>query len=99
MPDADDPPRAVVVLVVRGGGEILLGAIAHGARCDLALVADLQRLQMAVARGGWSTRLAQPDQDLGELVELVGFGDSPGLEGRAWSAFDSRRQAEGGEVL
>ena len=79
MPDADDPPRAVVVLVGWGGGEILLGAIDHGTRCDLALVDDLLRLRMAVARRGWSIRLAHPDQDLRDLVELVGLGECLGL--------------------
>ena len=79
MPDADDPPRAVVVLVGWGGGEVLLGTIDHGARCDLALVDDLLRLRMAVARRGWSIRLAHPDQDLRELVELVGLGECLGL--------------------
>ena len=99
MPDADDPPRAVVVLVVGGGGEILLGVIDHGAQCDLALVDDLLRLQLAVARRGWSIRLAHPDQDLRDLVEFVGLGECLGLRRRARSAFDPWRQAEGGEVL
>ena len=79
MPDANDPPRAVVVLVVVGSGEILLGAIDHSARCDLALVDSLLRLRMAVARRGWSIRLLQPDQHLRELVELVGLGECLGL--------------------
>jgi hypothetical protein len=79
MPDADDPPRAVVVLVVCGGGEIVLGAIAHSAHCDLDLLDDLLRLRMAVARRGWSIRLTHPDQDLRELVELVGLGECLGL--------------------
>ena len=79
MRDADDPPRAVVLLVALGGGEILLGAIDHGAHCDLDLVDDLLRLRMAVARRGWSIRLTQPDQDLRELVELVGLGECLGL--------------------
>ena len=79
MTDANVPPRAVVVLVVGGGGEIPLGAIDHGARCDLALVDDLLRLQMAVARRGWSIRLTHVDEDMRELVELVGLGECLGL--------------------
>jgi hypothetical protein len=78
MPDADDPPRAVVVLV-NEGGEIPLGAIEHGARCDIALVDDLLRLRMAMARRGWSIRLAHVDQDTRELVELIGVGECLGL--------------------
>ena len=79
MTDAHAPPRAVVMLVAGGGREIVLGAIDHGAHCDLALIDDLLRLRMAVARRGWSIRLACPDQDLRELVELVGLGECLGL--------------------
>jgi hypothetical protein len=78
MPHADDSPRAVVVLVVEGG-EIPLGAIEHGARCDIALIDDLLRLRMATGRRGWSIRLAEVDQDMRELVELVGLGECLGL--------------------
>jgi hypothetical protein len=78
MPDADDPPRAVVVLVIEGG-EIPLGTIEHSARCDIALIDDLLRLQMTVARRGWSIRLAHVDQDMRELVDLVGLGECLGL--------------------
>ena len=98
MADADDPPRAVVVLV-NEGGEVPLGAIGHGARCDIALIDGLLRLRMAIARRGWSIRLAHVDQDMRELVELVGLGECLGLESRAGSAFDPRRQAERSEVL
>jgi hypothetical protein len=79
MTDAHAPPRAVVILVAGGGCEIVLGAVDHGARCDLALIEDLLRLRMAVARRGWSIRLADPDQDLRELVELIGLGQYLGL--------------------
>ena len=79
MTDAHAPPRAVVILVAGGGREIVLGAIDHGAHCDLALIDDLLRLRMAMARRGWSTRLSYPDRDLRELLELVGMGDCLGL--------------------
>ena len=79
MTDAHAPPRAVVILVAGGGCEIVLGPIDHGAHCDFALIDDLLRLRMAVARRGWSIRLADPDQDLRELVELIGLGQYLGL--------------------
>ena len=78
MPNADDAPRAVVVLIV-GTHEIPLGSIGGRARCDLALIDDLLRLQVAMARRGWSIRLTQVDRDTRELLELVGLCDCLGL--------------------
>ena len=78
MPDTDDSPRAVVVLVV-AGREIALAVVDRAARCDLELVDDLLRLQLAVARRGWSIRLRDVDRDIRELVELVGLAEYLGL--------------------
>ena len=78
MPDTDDPPRVAVVLIA-GDQEIPLGVVEHGTRCDLALVDDLLRLQLGVARRGWSIRLTHVDRGLHELVELVGLGECLGL--------------------
>lgn len=74
MPDADDPPRAVVVLVA-GDLQIPLGAIERRARCDLALLDELLRLRLAFGRRGWSMRLTQVDDETRELLDLVGLGD------------------------
>jgi len=78
MPDANDAPRAFVVLVV-GHQEISLGAIGRCLPCDLALIDDLLRLQVSVAKRGWSIRLTHVDHDLRELVEFVGVSDHLGL--------------------
>ncbi|HUP76130.1 MAG TPA: hypothetical protein VM282_24060 [Acidimicrobiales bacterium] len=78
MPGADDPQRAVVVLVV-GDQEVLLGPIAHRVRCDLVLIDGLLRLRVAVARRGWSMRLDHVDPETRALIEFVGLGDCLGL--------------------
>jgi len=78
MPDTDDPPRAVVVLIV-GEREFPLAVVDRGTKCDLALVEHLVRLQLAAGRRGCSIRLTHVDRDIRELVELVGLGDCLGL--------------------
>jgi len=72
MDAAGDRPLAIVLLV-RGGREVLLGPVYGSERCDLGAVDDLLRLQLAVRRLGWSIRLAEIRGNLGELVELVGL--------------------------
>ena len=78
MADTDDFPRAVVVLVV-GDHQLPLGIVGSEAHCDLALLDEILRVQLVVARRGWSIRLAHVDDDLRELVELVGLSDRLGL--------------------
>lgn len=78
MPGTDDLPRAVVLLVV-GEHELPLAIVDAAADCDLALVDEILRVQLVVARRGWSIRLVQVDDDLRELVELVGLGPQLGL--------------------
>lgn len=68
----DAGPTAVVVLR-RDGREVLLGPVYAPGGCDLALVDDLLRVQLAAQRFGWSIRLRQVHQDLRELIELVGL--------------------------
>ena len=70
---ADAGPTAVVVLR-RGGGDVLLGAVYAGGRGDLALVDDLLRFQLAARRLGWSIHLRQVRQDVREVIELAGLG-------------------------
>jgi hypothetical protein len=74
MTDADDEPRAVIVLVVRDR-EIPLGTIDPGIRCDLGLIDTILRLRLAATRLGWSIRVTHADDELRELVELVGLTD------------------------
>ena len=78
MPETDDFPRAVVVLVV-GDQQIPLGIVGSEAHCDLALLDEILRMQLVVARRGWSIRLADVDDDLRELVVFVGLSDRLGL--------------------
>ena len=78
MPGTHDFPRAVMVLVV-GDHELPLAVVDAGAQCDLALVDEILRVQLVVARRGWSIRLTQIDDELRELIELVGLGEHLGL--------------------
>ena len=78
MPATDDFPRAVVVLVV-GEHELPLAVVDAGSHCDLALVDEILRVQLVVARRGWSIKLTQVDENLRELVELIGLGQHLGL--------------------
>jgi hypothetical protein len=70
--EADEGPRAVVVLV-RDGEQVLLGPIYGPEQCDLGFVEGLLRVQLAARRFGWSIRLREVRPDLLELVELVGL--------------------------
>ena len=74
MPDTDEPPRAVVVLLA-GDLQVPLGAIDGTTVCDLALLEDLLRLRLAIARRGWSMRLTHVDRHTRELLDLVGLGE------------------------
>jgi hypothetical protein len=67
-------PRAVVVLR-QDGHDVVLGSVDRRDRCDLGLVDDLLRLQLAAERLGWSLRITQVRADLRELFELVGLAD------------------------
>jgi hypothetical protein len=69
---AEAGPSAVVVLH-RDGGEVVLGPVYSGERCDLALVDDLLRVQLAARRFGWCIELRQVRDDLRELIELTGL--------------------------
>lgn len=65
-------PRAVVVLR-RGGDDVLLGPVYGPDRCDLGFVEDLLRVQLAARRLGWTIQLREVRADLRELIELVGL--------------------------
>ena len=72
MAGTDGEPRAVVVVVV-ADREFLFGVIDSTTRCDLALIDSILRLRLAGTRQGWAIRLTNVDEDLRELVELVGL--------------------------
>ena len=77
MPDTDEPPRAVVVLLA-GDLQIPLGAIDGTTVCDLALLEDLLRLRLSIAHRGWSLRLTHLDRETRELLDLVVLGECLG---------------------
>jgi hypothetical protein len=77
MAAGEQAPRAVVVLQ-QDGGDVVLGSLDRAERCDLGLVDDLLRLQLAAERFGWSLRITQVRADLRELFELVGLADRLG---------------------
>jgi hypothetical protein len=68
----DNGPTAVVVLR-RDGGDVLLGPVYAPGGCDLALLDDLLRVQLAARRFGWCIRLEQVRDDLRELIDLAGL--------------------------
>ena len=74
MGAGEQAPRAVVVLQ-QDGHDVVLGSVDRADRCDLGLVDDLLRLQLAAERFGWSLRITQVRADLRELFELVGLAD------------------------
>lgn len=74
MKDIDDEPRPRIVLVV-GDREIPCGTIHPAIRRDLGLLETILRLRLVATRLGWSIRVIQADDDLRELVELVGLTD------------------------
>jgi hypothetical protein len=74
MAEVDRGSRATILLVV-GDQEMQVGAIDPTCRCDLALVDEVLQLRLAARRLGWSIRLTHVDDDLRELLELVGVAD------------------------
>lgn len=59
-------------------GDVALGPVGQSGRCDLALVDELARLQLAAQRLGWSVSVVGADRDLVELLEMVGLADALG---------------------
>jgi len=78
MSATDGEPRAVIVLVV-GDREVPLTRIEASVRCDLSLIDDILRLCLAAVRMSWSIRLTRVDEELRQLVELVGLSDRLGI--------------------
>jgi hypothetical protein len=70
----DDEPRARVAFVV-GNRVVQVGAIGRDTRCDFLLVDRILRLRLAAARLGWTLHLSAVDEDLRDLLDLVGVAD------------------------
>ena len=66
-----DRPRAVIVLVA-GGRRRVVAIVEADVACDLDLVDRLLWLRLGAQRRGWSLHLEDVDDDLHELLELVG---------------------------
>lgn len=66
-----DRPRAVVV-VVAGDRHQYVAAIESAVACDLDLVNRLLWLRLTARRLGWLVFLEDVDDDLHELLDLVG---------------------------
>ncbi len=66
-----DRPRAVVV-VVAGDGRRMLIDIGSAVACDLDLVDRLLWLRLTARRLGWAVILEDVDDDLHDLLDLVG---------------------------
>ena len=67
-----DRPRARVEIVGHGRA-VELPPIDAAGPCDLALVDNLLRFELAARRLGWEVRLRDVAEDLGELFDLVGL--------------------------
>jgi hypothetical protein len=70
MMSTDVAPRAVLVLTSEEAP--LVVAVDGDVPCDLDLVNRLMWLRLAARRVGWDFRVEHVDDELGELLELVG---------------------------
>lgn len=66
-------PDDVVLVVVRGDEERVLGRAGPARGCQLGFIDDLLHLQVALRRLGWTLRLDDVAPDLEELLELTGL--------------------------
>ncbi len=66
--------RATIVLV-RAGADVATWTFHAGARCDLAVVEALARLQLAARRFGGAIELRDVPAPLEELLDLVGLAE------------------------
>jgi hypothetical protein len=78
MSARDDAPRAVLFVAV--AGEPFVVSVDRGVPCDLGLVDRLLWLRLVATRMGWMLHVAHVDDDLAELIELVGVAGSLGLD-------------------
>jgi hypothetical protein len=78
MSASDDAPRAV--LLVDAGDRPFVVSVDRAVACDLDLVDRLLWLRLMARRMGWIVHVEHVDDDLAELLELVGVAGSLGLE-------------------
>jgi hypothetical protein len=64
-------PRAV--LVIAAGEQAIVVTVDGDVPCDLELVNRLLWLRLVVRRRGWSLHVERTDDDLAELLELIGL--------------------------
>lgn len=69
-----EEPWARIALVV-GDLELPVGSVDRTTPCDMALVDDLLRFQVAAGRLGLPIRIIDVHSDLWELFELLGVSD------------------------
>jgi hypothetical protein len=81
MSARDDAPRAV--LLVAAGGDPFVVSVDHAVPCDLDLVDRLLWLRLIATRMGWRLHVEHVDDDLADLLDLVGVASSLGLRGHA----------------
>jgi hypothetical protein len=55
-------------------------SVDHGVPCDLDLVDRLLWLRVIATRMGWRLHVEHVDEDLAELLDLVGVAGSLGLD-------------------
>lgn len=70
-----DRPRAVIVLVA-GEQRCVVAVVDNAVRCDLRLVERLLWLRLSAQRTGWCLLLEDIDDDLRQLLDLVGVTKS-----------------------
>jgi hypothetical protein len=66
-----DRPHAVIVLLA-GGRRRVVATVRADVSCDLDLVDRLLLLRLGAQRRGWSLLLEDVDDELHELLDLVG---------------------------
>jgi hypothetical protein len=68
-------PTKTTVVLVCGDAEVASWPLGGGTRCDVSLIDELARLQLAARRLGCSIRLREPCGQLWELLDLAGLTD------------------------
>jgi hypothetical protein len=71
MSASEDPPRAVLVFV--SAGQSIVVAVERAVPCDLDLVNRILWLCLLARRLGWIVRLEAVDDELADLLDLVGM--------------------------
>ena len=73
-------------------------SVDHAVPCDLDLVDRLLWLRLVATRMGWMLHVEHVDDDLAELLELVGVAGSLGLDAETSNAPTARRRGSAASV-